>query len=674
MRRCLLISVFFLFISIAKTAAQQPCDTLGQNSTTAFPVCGDLVFHQSSVPICTGYELHVPGCSGTGADYENKNPYWYKFTCYVTGTLEFTIVPNVNSDDYDWQLWDITGHPPNAVYSNPNLVVTGNWSGSPGNTGASASGVNFIQCASDPNGGAPTFSQPPTIIEGHDYLLLISHFTDTQSGYSLTFGGGTGSITDPKIPKMENASSPCDASVVVINLNKRMKCNSISTAEFTIEPPIATVTGVSGVGCSSSFDMDQVSLTLSTGIPPGNYMVRIHNGSDGNTLLDNCDHTIADNDSIPLTIAPIFPTPMDSLTKIGCAPGTLELVFQKHIRCNSIATNGSDFIVTGPYPVTVTAAEGSDCEDLGSYKILVHLNAPLYVGGNFQIKLQTGTDGNTLIDECGLETPAGQFINFAAKDTVNADFNYSIAYGCQYDTVRYFHNAAHGVSSWLWNFDNLFTSTLQNPVVAYNIFGIKETQLIVSNGVCSDTTLQSVLLNNTLKAKFDVDPLVCPNDPVKFTDASIGLNLQSWSWDFANGNTSSLQNPPLQHYIEQPVDYFAPVRLAIEDVLGCRDTTIININILHNCYVAVPTAFTPNGDGLNDFLYPINAYKSSNMHFSVYNRMGQRIFYSENWLVKWNGKIKGQDADPGTYVWILDFFNLHTNKHVFQKGTSILIR
>ncbi len=35
----------------------------------------------------------------------------------------------------------------------------------------------------------------PTIQEGHTYLLLTSHFTDSQSGYKLSFGGGTGSIT-----------------------------------------------------------------------------------------------------------------------------------------------------------------------------------------------------------------------------------------------------------------------------------------------------------------------------------------------------------------------------------------------------------------------------------------------------------------------------------------------
>ena len=48
--------------------------------------------------------------------------------------------------------------------------------------------------------GVPSFSKMPTLIEGHEYLLLVSHFSDSQSGYSLSFGGGTANITDPVNP------------------------------------------------------------------------------------------------------------------------------------------------------------------------------------------------------------------------------------------------------------------------------------------------------------------------------------------------------------------------------------------------------------------------------------------------------------------------------------------
>ncbi|MGC4104547.1 MAG: gliding motility-associated C-terminal domain-containing protein [Ferruginibacter sp.] len=93
-----------------------------------------------------------------------------------------------------------------------------------------------------------------------------------------------------------------------------------------------------------------------------------------------------------------------------------------------------------------------------------------------------------------------------------------------------------------------------------------------------------------------------------------------------------------------------------------------------NCYIAVPNAFTPNGDGLNDYLYPLNAYKAKDLIFKVYNRFGQLVFQTTNWMIRWDGTFKGQGADPATYVWILQYTNIDTGKRIEQKGTSILIR
>ena len=60
-----------------------------------------------------------------------------------------------------------------------------------------------------------------------------------------------------------------------------------------------------------------------------------------------------------LVIFPLKPTPMDSLTAVKCAPKSLQLVFKKNIRCNSIAPDGSDFIVTGTPAVSIISAQGN---------------------------------------------------------------------------------------------------------------------------------------------------------------------------------------------------------------------------------------------------------------------------------------------------------------------------
>jgi gliding motility-associated-like protein len=665
------IILILTLCSFEKSFTQQ-CTTLGQTPSTAFPVCGKDTFSQATVPICENGSVPAPGCA---TSYPDGNPFWYRFTCYQTGTLGFVITPNDLGDDYDWQLFDITGKDANAVYTDASLFVVGNWSGSYGLTGASAAGQNNIECASDPlTQNIPTFSRMPTLQQGQTYLLLVSHYTDSQSGYSLSFGGGTAVITDPALPGMQNAKTTCDGTQITLKLNKKMKCSSLAAngSDFSIAPAVANVTGATGIGCNNGFELDSVTLTLSAPLPSGNYDLVIKNGADGNTLLDNCDRNITPGSTTPFTVLAATPTPMDSLTAVQCAPQSLQLVFKKNIRCNSVAANGSDFIVTGPTPVTVVNATVT-CNNGFTDVITVSLSAPVVNQGNYQIRLVRGSDGNTILDECGLETPLGSTLLFAVKDTVSAAFTYQLTPGCKLDTISFFHDGRNGVNQWLWNFDNSSSVTVQNPSVVYSIFGNKNISLIVSNGFCSDTATTSVFLAGKLNASFETNNLLCPEDTAKFIDKSTG-GVTRWNWDFGNGITSSLQIPLPQLYPKDVVERDYNVRLIVENDAGCLDTAYSNIKVLKTCLIAVPSAFTPNGDGLNDYLYPLNAYKAANLDFRIYNRYGQLVFKTSDWTQKWNGTINGLQQGPGTYVWYLSYTHADNGKKFFLKGTSTLIR
>ena len=670
-KKILLLFSFCFFIIIHSKA--QTCTTLGQNPSTAFPVCGTTIFSQTTVPYCGGRSIPSPPC--TRAPFSDKNPFWYKFTCFAGGTLGFLINPNT-PEDYDWQLFDVTGRNPDDVYNDASLIVAFNWSAEFQPTGTSNSlGTSLRECDGP---GVNTYSRMPTLITGHNYILLISHFTDTPNGYALSFGGGTANITDPKEPHMESARAACDGTQTTIKLNKRMKCNSLtaSGSEFTLTPAIANVISATGFGCGTGFDMDSLILTLDTPLPPGNYTINIQNGTDGNTIRDNCDRDIPVGESIPLVVYPLIPTPMDSISKLGCAPDELQLVFRKNMKCNSIAADGSDFVVTmlsGTTPVSVIGASGNCSADGLTPIIKVKLSAPIQTKGTYQVMLVTGSDGNTIFDECSQETPAGATLIFNTKDTVNADFSYAIKYGCQRDTINYFHDGRNEVNLWKWNFDRTRSSSLQNPTIMYGSFGLKKTYLIVSNGVCRDTTdTVPIFLDNEVKAAFETTAFVCPNELAVFKDNSIG-NIVSWYWDFGNGITSSSPTPSPQSYIVQTVTRDVFPRLIVQNNLGCFDTAIQKIIVPYSCYIAVPNAFTPNKDGLNDYLYPLNAWKATDLLFRVYNRVGQLVFETRDWTKKWDGRFKGQPADLGTYVWILTYTNIDTGKKIQQKGSTILL-
>jgi gliding motility-associated-like protein len=65
----------------------------------------------------------------------------------------------------------------------------------------------------------------------------------------------------------------------------------------------------------------------------------------------------------------------------------------------------------------------------------------------------------------------------------------------------------------------------------------------------------------------------------------------------------------------------------------------------------MPTAFTPNGDGLNDILRPVAIGYKSIKYFRIFNRWGQMLYDSHNIEEGWDGTYHGRNADAGVYFW-----------------------
>lgn len=668
-----LLSICFLFFS--KNIFCQPCSTLGQTPSTAFPVCGTTTFHQSTVPLCVNQNpVYVPGCGSSGCIYTDKNPFYYKFTCYASGTLGFVITPLGPGEDYDWQLYDITGHNPNDIFTDNTLVVTGNWSGTYGPTGASASGASTIQCCSSPPDNVNTFEQMPNLIIGHTYLLMVSHFYDTQIGYDLSFGGGTAVITDPLAPQMLSASPDCDGKVLRIKLNKRMRCSTLtaSGSEFSISPNVATVVSAVAPECSSGFDFDSLIITLSNPVPSGNYQLVIKNGSDTNTVSDLCGTFIPQNEQVPFAYIIPQPTPIDSIGKIPCSPDSIKVYFPKKIQCSTIAANGSNFSITGPTAVTINGATGN-CVNGDADVITVKFASPIYTKGNYLLTMHQDFSGNPLVDICGLIVPP-QTKNFTTADTVSAQFTYAANYGCLKNTLTFTHDGAHDVNSWLWTFNNSITANTQSYTITFPSASNNTIQLSVSNGVCSDSASTTISFNNQVKAAFLMPDIICPEDPLIVKDTSTG-QIDSWLWKYDMLGTSNQQSPPPFYFPNDNVERYYTIKLIVtNNNINCSDSARKILRVLNNCIIAVPNAFTPNNDGLNDYFWPHNAIKADNLEFKVYNRWGQLVFNSKNWMDKWNGKFNGMDQPAGVYVWFLSYTNRDTGKKIFQKGTVMLIR
>lgn len=83
---------------------------------------------------------------------------------------------------------------------------------------------------------------------------------------------------------------------------------------------------------------------------------------------------------------------------------------------------------------------------------------------------------------------------------------------------------------------------------------------------------------------------------------------------------------------------------------GCSDTATVKIIVIDKMHI--PTAFSPNNDGLNDRFEIFNA-KEQIQTIRVFNRWGEVIFSSDGYAEPWNGTYKNEPVPAGSYPYII---------------------
>jgi gliding motility-associated-like protein len=138
--------------------------------------------------------------------------------------------------------------------------------------------------------------------------------------------------------------------------------------------------------------------------------------------------------------------------------------------------------------------------------------------------------------------------------------------------------------------------------------------------------------------------------------------------------------PPVQlsSYTTQYTEFFATgddvlYHIDITDKHTCVTTDTMQMLVLKKPGFYLPTAFTPNGDGLNDLARPYLIGMKGLKNFSIFNRTGQLLYYTQTYGQGWDGKFRGTDQATGVFVWVLEFYDSN-NKVVMEKGTITLIR
>jgi len=132
--------------------------------------------------------------------------------------------------------------------------------------------------------------------------------------------------------------------------------------------------------------------------------------------------------------------------------------------------------------------------------------------------------------------------------------------------------------------------------------------------------------------------------PINFINQSEGAT--SYYWEFDNGEFSTGVSPTTTYYNDGAVT----VMLVAENQAGCLDTVYHTYYVQPEMVFFVPNAFTPDGDGKNDY-FAGDGVGVKEYEMRIFNRWGEIIYHSESKRDTWDGRVGGIMSPNGVYVW-----------------------
>jgi gliding motility-associated-like protein len=221
-------------------------------------------------------------------------------------------------------------------------------------------------------------------------------------------------------------------------------------------------------------------------------------------------------------------------------------------------------------------------------------------------------------------------------------------------------DAGSGFSSYSWN------NSATSQTISIQVQGLYQVTVTDNNG-CTATDG----LNISASSGANVD---LGSDITIYAGESAGIFAT-----VSGGNTGS--------FIWSPIDYLScsnclntvaspPVNtlytLTYTDAIGCISKDSININVLSVGEVFFPTAFSPNGDGNND-IYRAAGSGIKQFRMGIYNRWGEKVFESNNFLDGWDGYYHETPQPMAVYVYTAKV-TLLNNQTKEYKGSITLLR
>jgi len=527
--------------------------------------------------------------------------------------------------------------------------------------------TNYLVTATDTNGCMDTAST--TVVVNQLPNISVTPAIDSICEGSSSFMVASGGLNYQWLPinslqsptGSTNIATPNNTTIYTIIGSDINNCSNIATSiVHVIEPPNIIVSPKNGGICSG----DSILLTVTSDQTIVNYI-----WSNGKTTN------------------PIYASPIASVSigvsafnYFGCYDSDTSTI---------IVTNTPIISLNATSPICLNSS--SEINITSSAQLPYQINFDLDNGnmisgnGNGPYNVEWPTIGvkniELVIIKNGCSSEAA-FDTIVVNESPTANFIIQNGATCE-DIPLFFQNLSNDTSlNTIWHFGDVFTdddtSATYNSSHTYSSPGTYNIKLVVENIFgCKDSLNLSSGLNiyPTPVADFSFHPeQISIIDPVvNFSDMSnVGYY---WNWDFGdmyniNFNTSTEKNP--QHIYSDTGAYVVCMKVA--SVHGCIDSICKGLEIGYPPKIIAPTAFTPNGDNINDFFFiKGDNYDWSTFEIYIYNRWGELVYESRDRLEGWDGTHKntGEKAPDAMYSFFIRVKDHNGKTHKLVKSLML---
>jgi gliding motility-associated-like protein len=453
----------------------------------------------------------------------------------------------------------------------------------------------------------------------------ITCYGDNDASITLSVTGGTGTYT----ALWDNLATGfyqnnLAAGVYQITITDSVGCKKIISVNIP-EAPIFTINPiVSNITCFGA-NNGSIQLNLVGGIAPVNLVWS--DGSTAGTTRNNLPpgvYTVTITDSKPCQIVRTF---------IITEPQPLVLNAQltNALDCTNPNTGSINLIVSGGTPpFTYSWTNGSTQEDLNQIP-----------NGNYAVIV---TDANGCVKQAQYTIYRPDPILISVDEQVTSD--------CDQRTVfqQFVASASGGVPPFVYQWSSGTISGVNGQIMTTAIDGIVTLTVTDSIGCTATYSVNVDLVQlgtiafEPVSIGYSTYGIFSINDPITFTSTITG-DYQNVVWNFGDGTFSNELNPI--HTYSSPGEYI--VTQTVYYPFGCVYQQVISLWVEQGYFIAIPSAFTPNKDGVNDTYRPITK-RLRDVQLDVYDSWGSLI-YSEKGdvLVGWDAMIKGVPAENGNY-------------------------